>query len=90
MLPSEINFDDVHFRLPTAKMGSPDAIVAKGQTIKLPAGNFSRVHTFLPLRTTATKKQLSTSEENPLNSTSKIGEVSSAQWDDRPMDFHRL
>ena len=44
MLPSEINFDDVNFRLPTAKMGSPDAIVAKGQTIKLPAGNFSRVY----------------------------------------------
>lgn len=44
MLPSEINFDDVHFRLANAKAGSPDAIVAKGQTIKLPAGNFNRIY----------------------------------------------
>jgi alpha-mannosidase len=44
MLPSEIIFDDVDLRLAVAKTGSPDAVVAKGQTIKLPGGNFNRVY----------------------------------------------
>ena len=44
MLPSEITFDDVHFRLASPKTGAPDAVVAQGQTIKLPNGNFNRVY----------------------------------------------
>jgi alpha-mannosidase len=44
MLPQEITFDDVHFRLAPAKTGSPNAVVAKGQTIQLPAGHFNRVY----------------------------------------------
>jgi alpha-mannosidase len=34
----------VNFRLALAKTSSPDAVVAKGQTIKLPGGNFNRVY----------------------------------------------
>jgi alpha-mannosidase len=44
MLPSEITFNDVHFRLAPAKSGTPDAVVAKGQTIKLPAGHFNHLY----------------------------------------------
>ena len=44
MLPSEITFNDVHFRLAPAKTGNPDAVVPKGQRIKLPAGGFNRVY----------------------------------------------
>jgi alpha-mannosidase len=44
MLPPEITFNDVHFRLAAAKTGSPDAVVAKGQTIKLPAGHFNHLY----------------------------------------------
>ena len=44
MLPSEINFEGVHFALAPAKSGTPDAIVAKGQSIDLPSGRFNRVY----------------------------------------------
>ena len=44
MLPAEITFNDVHFRLAPAKTGVPDALVAKGQTIDLPNGRFNRVY----------------------------------------------
>lgn len=44
MLPEQIAFHDVTFRLAQAKTGAPNAIVAKGQTIRLPEGNYNRVH----------------------------------------------
>jgi alpha-mannosidase len=44
MLPSQIQFNDVQFQLATAKTGTPNAIRAKGQTIKLPAGTYNRVY----------------------------------------------
>ncbi len=39
MLPSQITFNDVQFKLASAKTGVPNAVVAKGQTIDLPAGD---------------------------------------------------
>lgn len=44
MLPEQIAFNDVQFQLAPAKTGSPNAIVGKGQTIKLPAGQFNRLY----------------------------------------------
>ncbi len=44
MLPTEIPFDDVHFQLATAKTGSPNALVARGQTIPLPSGHYNRIY----------------------------------------------
>jgi alpha-mannosidase len=44
MLPSEIHFNGVNFRLATAKTGTPDAIAAKGQTIPLPQGRYNRIY----------------------------------------------
>jgi alpha-mannosidase len=44
MLPSNITFNDVQFRLAPAKTGSPDALIAKGQSIKLPAAHFNRLY----------------------------------------------
>jgi alpha-mannosidase len=44
MLPAEITFNDVHFRLGQANSGVPNALVAKGQSIHLPAGHFNRVY----------------------------------------------
>jgi alpha-mannosidase len=43
MLPQEIDFNGVHFQLPTATTGVEDAVVAKGQTITLPTKPFNRV-----------------------------------------------
>ena len=44
MLPSQITFHDVQFNLAPAKTGSSNAVIAKGQTIKLPAGHYNRVY----------------------------------------------
>jgi alpha-mannosidase len=39
MLPSQINYNGVQFKLASAATGVPDAIVANGQQIHLPKGN---------------------------------------------------
>jgi alpha-mannosidase len=44
MLPSQIRFNDVRFHLAPATTGSPNAVVAKGQTIDLPAGRYNRLY----------------------------------------------
>jgi alpha-mannosidase len=44
MLPSEIAFNDVKFKLAPAKTGSPNAVTAKGQAIDLPTGHYNRVY----------------------------------------------
>jgi alpha-mannosidase len=44
MLPAEITFNDVQFHLSPAKTGAPNAVVAKGQRIDLPAGRYKRVY----------------------------------------------
>jgi len=44
MLPTQIHYHGVDFNLAPAKTGSPNAVVAKGQTIHLPAGRFNRVY----------------------------------------------
>ena len=44
MLPAQIKFDDVQFKLASAKTGVPNAVVAKGQTIDLPAGHHNRLY----------------------------------------------
>ncbi len=44
MLPEQITFNDVQFRLAAAKTGSSNAVAAKGQTIDLPEGRFNRLY----------------------------------------------
>ncbi|MGA8089004.1 MAG: glycoside hydrolase family 38 C-terminal domain-containing protein [Terracidiphilus sp.] len=44
MLPTTIEYHDVQFKLAPSKTGAPNAIVARGQTIKLPAGRYNRVY----------------------------------------------
>jgi alpha-mannosidase len=44
MLPEQIAYGGVEFKLAAAKTGTPDAVVAKGQTVKLPEGHFNRVY----------------------------------------------
>jgi alpha-mannosidase len=42
MLPSEIDYDGVPFHLASAATGVPNAVIARGQQIALPAGHFNR------------------------------------------------
>ncbi len=44
MLPTEILFNDVQFRLGPVKTGATNALVTKGQRIELPAGSYNRVY----------------------------------------------
>jgi alpha-mannosidase len=44
MLPSQIAFNDVQFKLATIKTGTLNAVTAKGQTIDLPTGRYNRVY----------------------------------------------
>jgi alpha-mannosidase len=44
MMPEDLNFNGVRFHLAAAATGKPDAVIAQGQTIQLPAGNFNRVY----------------------------------------------
>jgi alpha-mannosidase len=43
MLPADLTFDGVQFKLASTGTGKPNAVTAKGQTINLPAGQFNRV-----------------------------------------------
>jgi alpha-mannosidase len=44
MLPSQILFNDVRFQLASSKTGTPNAVIAKGQKIALPSGEYNRVY----------------------------------------------
>jgi alpha-mannosidase len=44
MLPSTVQFHGVDFHLAPSHTGTPDAVVANGQTISLPPGAFNRVY----------------------------------------------
>jgi alpha-mannosidase len=44
LLPSGLTFDGVEFQLAPAGTGKLDAVVAKGQTIDLPSGDFNKVY----------------------------------------------
>ncbi len=44
MLPQMITFNGIAFQLAPAGSGKPNAIVARGQAIPLPGGNFNRVY----------------------------------------------
>ena len=76
MLPAQITFNDVQFQLASAQTGAPNAVVAKGQTIDLPAGHYNRVY-MLAASAKATRRRRSNSATRPSTSTSRIGEGSS-------------
>ena len=44
MLPTELKFNGVDFRLAPGGAGKENAVVAKGQTLQLPQGDFSKVY----------------------------------------------
>lgn len=44
MLPGDVHFNGADFHLASAATGTPDAVVAKGQKIELPTGNFNKVY----------------------------------------------
>jgi alpha-mannosidase len=82
MLPEQIIFNDVEFRLATAKTGSSNAVVAKGQTIDLPQGQYNRVYILAASAEGDQKAAFEVANEKvELNIQNWGGFI--GQWDDR-------
>jgi alpha-mannosidase len=82
MLPERINFNGVDFQLAQAKAGAPNAIVAKGQAIRLPPGHFDRVYV---LAASANGDQKAVFEVGGKKSELNVEDWGGfiGQWDDR-------
>ncbi len=82
MLPEQIPFHGVTFQLPLAKSGVPNAIVAKGQRLELPAGEYNHVY-FLAAATGGDQK--ATFEAGSQKADLQIENWGGflGQWDDR-------
>jgi len=69
MLPAQITFNDVQFRLAPATLastttGAPNAVVAKGQTLDLPTGRYNRVYVLAASAEGDQKASFKTGSEN--------------------------
>jgi len=82
MLPAQIIFNDVQFQLAPAHTGMPNAVVAKGQSIDLPAGHYNRVYV---LAASADGDQKTTFEVGAKKIELNIEDWGGfiGQWDDR-------
>jgi alpha-mannosidase len=82
MLPSQITFNGAVFQLAPAKTGTPNAIVAKGQRIELPRGQYNRVYI---LAASANGDRKATFEAGDRKVELNVQDWSGfvGQWDDR-------
>jgi len=82
MLPSQIVFNDVRFQLASSKTGTPNAVVAKGQKVDLPSGQYNRVYV---LAASASGDQDAVFEAGSNKVELKIQDWGGfiGQWDDR-------
>ena len=87
MLPEEITFNGVKFQL--AKSDARDALIAKGETIKLPQGDFNRVYI---LAASADGDQIATFEAGANKTEFDIEDWGGfiGQWDDRQWSGTKL
>jgi alpha-mannosidase len=81
MLSSDVDFSGIHFHLAPAGTGKPDAVAARGQTINLPAGKFTRVYLLA-----ASAQQPGFGENRQYNATGDIN--ASFKVDDKPVELN--
>jgi alpha-mannosidase len=91
MLPSDLSFDGIDFHLAPAGTSKPNAVVARGQSISLPAGSFNRVY-ILAASTNGDQKGIfrlgNHTEELTVQSWKGfIGQWDTRQWKPRPDTF---
>ena len=82
MLPREINFGGVRFKLAPADIGQPNALVAHGQTIALPPGKYNRVY-LLAAAANGDQKATFRAGEKSVDLTIQDWTGFIGQWDDR-------
>jgi alpha-mannosidase len=89
MLPGKIDFNGVTFQLAPAKTGAANAVVAQGQTIHLPKGNFNRVYV---LASAVGGDQTAAFNVGNQASTLKVEDWGGfiGQWDDRQWKAKQL
>ena len=82
MLPDTITYGGIQFALAPAGANTPDAVVAQGQTLSLPAGSFTRVYV---LAASADGDQQATFRVGNIPTTVTVQDWSGfiGQWDDR-------
>ena len=82
MLPEQITFNDVQFHLAAANTGAPNAVVAHGQSIDLPAGRYNRAYI---LAASADGDQMATFAVGNTNASLNIEDWGGfiGQWDTR-------
>ncbi|MGB7171878.1 MAG: glycoside hydrolase family 38 C-terminal domain-containing protein [Acidobacteriaceae bacterium] len=82
MLPEKIAFNGVDFTPGPSGMDHPDAVVARGQTIQLPAGNYNRVY-LLATAVDGDQPAEFTLGDHKVNLTIEDWSGFIGQWDDR-------
>ena len=88
MLPATVNFNGVAFKLGPADAGANNAVIAKGQTISLPAGSYNRVYILAASadgdQTAAFRVGGQTASLNIENWGGKIGQWDARIWKGNP------
>jgi alpha-mannosidase len=84
MFPKQITREGVEFQLGSADDGDKNAVTANGQTIKLPSGNFNRVHLLVASDGDTTSQINIGDSAQPFNVPNWTGYV--GQWDSRLWD----
>jgi alpha-mannosidase len=82
MLPREISFAGIRFKLAPADLGKPNAVVAHGQTIALPPGKYNRVY-LLAAAANGDQKATFRAGEKSVELTIQDWTGFIGQWDDR-------
>jgi alpha-mannosidase len=82
MLPVKLDFAGVHFTLAPATTGKPNAVIARGQTISLPAGRFNRIY-LLAAAANGDRKATFRVGDKPVELTIQEWTGFIGQWDDR-------
>jgi len=93
MLPTHLTVDDVNFKLAPGGAGKQDAVVAKGQVIALPTGDFNKVYV-LAASADGDQKAVFKVGERPVNLTIEdwggfIGQWDTRLWKPRPESVTR-
>jgi alpha-mannosidase len=87
MLPGEIDYAGIHFKLASAQDGKADAVVAKGQAITLPAGKFNRLY-LLAASSDSDQKATFRIGDKPVELTIQDWGGYIGQWDNRSFSKH--
>jgi len=82
MLPREISYAGIRFKLAPADIGKANAVVAHGQTVTLPPGKYNRVY-LLAAAANGDQKATFRAGEKPVELTIQDWTGFIGQWDDR-------